>query len=172
MIVGLDIASKTGIALWPKGAPAPLLSTVKLPGRPDDLALPMEALRSTLAAIHVREPITHLFFELPILPRVTQMATVYKLCALAGMAEWYGESIGAVVRAVQQQRWRKHFCGRGTGKSAELKAMAIKAAQMRGWAPADDHQADASGVLEYGLACLNIDRPWRDAHLLGGRVAA
>lgn len=86
--------------------------------------------------------------------------------ALAGMAEWFAHRIGAVCRQVEQQRWRKHFCGKGTGKSGELKAAAMKAASLRGWAPRNDHEADAAGVLDYGLACFDIAAPWRDAYLL------
>lgn len=126
----------------------------------------MEKLRQALADLHGIEPITHLFFEATILPGKTTPQTVFKLCALAGMAEWFAHRIGAVCRQVDQQSWRKHFIGRGTGKSDELKRLAKEAALLRGWTPANDHEADAAGVLDYGLACFNISPPWRDAHLL------
>lgn len=170
MIVGLDIATATGVALWPDGKPAPSLMTVQLPSDPGEVGRPMEKLRRTLADLHAIEPITHVFFEAAILPGRTTAQTVFKLCALAGMAEWFAHRVNAVCRQVEQQSWRKHFCGRGTGKSAELKRLAVEAARIRGWSPANDHEADAAGVLDYGLACFNIRAPWRDAHLLGGRV--
>jgi hypothetical protein len=132
----------------------------------------MERLRRNLADLHAVEPITHLFFEATILPGKTTAQTVYKLCALAGMAEWFAHRIGAACRQVQQQTWRKHFIGRGTGRSEELKRLAMEAARRRGWNPATDHEADAAGVLDYGLACFNIAAPWRDAHLMGGRLVA
>lgn len=166
MIVGLDIATASGIAVYQDGAAAPRLMTVQLPADPGEVSRPMERLRRTLAALHAVEPITHLFFEATILPGKTTAQTVYKLCALAGMAEWFAHRIGAACRQVEQQKWRKHFFGRGTGRSEELKRLAMEACRIRGWAPANDHEADAAGVLDYGLACFDIAPPWRDAHLL------
>lgn len=52
------------------------------------------------------------------------------------------------------------------------KAATIEAAKALGWNPEDDNQADAAGVLDFGLACFNVPVPWRDAALFGGRVAA
>lgn len=169
MIVGLDIATSTGCAFWREGTAAPSLMTVQLPSDPGEVGRPCEKLRRNLADLHAVERITHLFFEATILPGKTTPQTVYKLCALAGMAEWFAHRIGAQCRQVEQQRWRKHFIGKGTGPSAELKRLAMEAARLRGWNPANDHEADAVGVLDYGLACFSIQPPWRDAHLM--RVA-
>lgn len=140
----------------------------------------MEKLREHLADIHRLDAITHLFFEATILPQPkvgddgrahmrTSPQTVYKLCALAGMAEWFAKRINAKCRQVEQQRWRKHFMGRGTGKSDELKRLAKAEADRRGWRVSNDHEADAAGVLDYGLACVSITPPWRDAALFGVR---
>jgi hypothetical protein len=179
--VALDIATDTGVAVWYPDSDLgrPLLSTIRCPSDPEEVARPMEKLRVALADIHTMDPITHLFFEAAILPNPvinedgravqrTNIKTVYKLCSLAGMTEWFAGRVGAQCRQVEQQKWRKHFIGRGTGPTAELKRMAKEAARMRGWAPQNDHEADAAGVLDYGLACFNIRAPWRDAHLLGG----
>lgn len=172
MKVGLDIATATGLAIWADGTAAPRLMTVQLPSDPGEVGRPCEKLREALADLHTLEPITHLFFEASILPGKTTPQTVFKLCALAGMAEWFAYRVGAVCRQVDQQSWRKHFIGRGTGRSAELKLAALEAARRRGWLPSNDHEADAAGVLDYGLACFKIETPWRDAHLLGGGASA
>lgn len=182
-IIGLDLSSYVGAALWVPGTDAPRLLSFRLPGDPDDLGRPLEKLRSELADIHALDPITHLFYEAAILPRAqvgedgrahmrTNLATVLKLCALAGMAEWFALRIRAHYRQVEQAKWRKHFFGRGTGKSKELKAAAIEAAKLRGWNPMNDHEADAAGVLDYGLHCFGIETPWRDNHLFAGKIAA
>lgn len=170
MKLGMDIATSTGIAVWRDGMLAPSLMTVQLPSDPGEVGRPAEKLRRALADLHAVEPITHLFFEATILAGKTTPQTVYKLCALAGMAEWFAHRVGSLCRQVEQQRWRKHFFGRGNGKSAELKALALDAARLRGWTPANDHEADAAGVLDYGLACFNIITPWRDAHLLAPQL--
>lgn len=178
-IVGLDIATHTGAAGWRQGDPAPRLATWRLPGGPDDLGKPMEALRQHLDQVHAWDPITLVFLEQPIVPRPrlkegrielkTSPQTVIKLAALCGMAEWYCVHVlKAEVWAVEQQTWRKHFIGRGTGKSEVLKPMAVDAAKQRGWKPEDDHQAEAGGILDYGLNWAGIDHPWRDSHLFGG----
>jgi hypothetical protein len=181
--VGLDISTDTGVAVWYPDSDLgrPLLSTVRLPSDPGEVARPMEKLRAALADIHQIDPITHLWFEVPILPnprvnedgravQMTTAATVYKLCSLAGLAEWFTGRIGAHCRQVEQQSWRKHFIGRGTGPTKELKRAAMEAARMRGWTVQNDHEADAAGVLDYGLACFGIRTPWQDAHLFGGRA--
>ena len=181
--VGLDISTKLGVACWYPGTSQPTFTTVHLRGDPEDVGRPMEALRSHLADIHKLEAITHLFFEATILPHArvgddgkahmrTSPQTVYKLCALAGMAEWFAKRVDAHCRQVEQQRWRKHFMGRGTGPSKELKEAAIAAARARGWNVQTDHEADALGVLDYGLsACFKIPVPWRDVHLFNGALA-
>lgn len=180
-MVGLDIATDTGIARWHPGEQRPTFWTVRLPADPGEVARPMEKLRQNLADIHAIDPITHLFFEVAILPapgvgetgrafQRTTAATVYKLCALAGMAEWFASRVGAQCRSVEQQSWRKHFIGKGTGRSGELKEMAKRSARLRGWMVANDHEADALGVLDYGLHCFGIKTPWRDAHLFGGEA--
>lgn len=182
-IVALDIATDTGVAVWYPDSDLgrPLLSTIRCPADPEEVARPMEKLRQALADIHSMDPITHLFFEASILPnpkvneegravQQTTIKTVYKLCSLCGMAEWFAKRIDAQCRQVEQQKWRKHFIGKGNGPTAELKRMAKEAARMRGWSPANDHEADAAGVLDYGLMCFNITPPWRDAHMFGGRA--
>jgi len=170
MYVALDLATTSGVALWSPGTEAPRLAAVRLPGEPECVDRPMERLRQHLADLHGLEPITHLFFEATILPGKTTPATVYKLCSLAGMAEWFAYRINAECRRVEQQSWRKHFMGRGTGRSEELKRLAMDACRTRGWNPQNDHEADAAGVLDFGLHCFGVRPPWRDAHMFGGQM--
>lgn len=170
--MGLDIATRTGAALWIPGTAAPRLLSIKLGGEPECVDRPMEALREALAALHGLDPITHLFFEATILPGKTTPATVYKLCALAAMAEWFAYRVKAQCRRVEQQSWRKRFIGRGTGKGPDLKRMAVETARRLGWQPQDDHQAEAAGVLDYGLACFGVAVPWADEALFARAAAA
>ena len=180
-IVGLDIATESGCAALYEGGAAPELSTIHCGGIAGEVGPAMERLRVALLAIHQREPITHIFKEQTILPHArrnqrtgkmafgTNQATVYKLNALAGMAEWFGLKVGAVVRDVAHEDWRRHFIGKiGGMKSLELKQAAIRMARMHGWTPANFDEADAAGVLDYGMACFRIRPPWRDLPLMGG----
>jgi hypothetical protein len=170
-IIGLDLATTTGWALWKQGAPRPAWGTWKLPPDVDEVGRVMEKLRINLSDLHRLDPIEYLFFEAPILPGLTNIQTVYKLAAVAAMAEWWAYKVGAECRQVLQQNWRKHYTGRGTGKSKELKQAAITASKMRGWNVSNDHEADALGVLDYGIHCIGKTAPWRDAHLMGGVAA-
>lgn len=171
-IVGLDLSTNCGIAFWPTGHSRPVFSTLRLSGDVEDMGWKCEKLRLNLADIHKNEAITHLFFEAPILPGATQFKTVYTLCGLAVFVEWFGNRIGAKVRQVHQQAYRKHFIGRGTGPSAELKQLAVETCQKMGWMVATDHEAEAIGVLDYGAMCFSIDLPWRDQHLFARPQAA
>lgn len=169
--LALDLATQTGVASWSPGNATPSFWTIRLPGEAGELGSPLERLRRNLADIHALDPITHLFYEAAILPGKTNIQTVLKLCAIAGMAEWFAYRIDAVCRQVDQQSWRKHFLGVGNGKGPVLKSMAIKAAKMRGWNVQNDHEADAAGVLDYGLHCMGVSPPWRDAHLFAVAAA-
>lgn len=166
--VALDIATATGVARWKPGLSRPLLATIHLSGESREVGRPMEKLRQYLADLHAVEPITHLLFEAAIAPRNgrTTIDTIRKLMSLCAMAEWFGHRIEAETRQVEQGDWRKHFLGRGTGKSEELKQLSKQTARAYGWNIANDHEADASGILDYGLACFKVDRPWRDAKLM------
>ena len=169
--LSLDIATQTGWALLGESAHKPVWGTWKLGGEVDEVGRPMEKLRENISDLHRLEPITHLFFEAPILAQLTNIQTVYKLIALAAITEWWSYKTGAVCRQVLQQSWRKHYVGRGTGPSKELKRAAIDACSRRGWTVATDHEADALGVMDYGLHCMGLPVPWRDAHLMGGVAA-
>jgi hypothetical protein len=180
VIVGLDIATATGVAAWWKGGDDPELATILCASDAHEVGRACEILRAHLAVLHASEPITHLFKESTIVPHArlnkqtgrvsmaTNQATVYKLNALAGMAEWFAHRIDAICRDVDQQDWRKHFLGSAKGNTAELKERALRMARMHGWSPSTDHEAEAAGVLDYGCACFNIKTPWRDRALLGG----
>ncbi len=167
-IVALDIATDTGVACWMAGTATPIFSTLRLPSDPYEVGRPMAKLRQQLDDLHAMDAITHLFFEASILPGATNINTVRKLCALAGLAELFAHDHKIKCREVEQQRWRKHFIGKGNGPSKELKRLAVEACHLRGWRVRTDHEADALGVLDYGLACFKISPPWRDAHLMGG----
>jgi hypothetical protein len=139
---------------------------------PDELAPDFEALRKHLSALHALSPITAVWYEAPIMTKVDRLRTLQLLLGLANMTEWWCYKLGIPCRQAEMRDWRKHFLGRSTGGREELKKAAIEACHARGWAVDGDDQADAVGVLDYGLACVGAEVPWRDVHLFGGAIAA
>lgn len=165
----------------------PVFETLKLPVGDNELGPGLEALRQWLARQHNAEPITHLYFEAPLLPRgrvaedpkgksfvqnFTRIESVALAFGLAAFSEWFATCVDATCRQVQQGAWRKHFTGRGSGKTVDLKREAIERARALGWAVKNDHEADAGGVLSYGLACMGVEPPWRDALMFKAMEAA
>lgn len=173
--LGLDLATKTGWAHWAPGEARPRSGVLKLRrSDPDEIAPDLERLRQHLSDLHAISAITSVWYEAPIMTRVDKLRTVQLLLGLANMVEWWCFKLDIPCRQAEMRDWRKHFTGITTGGRDVLKQAAIDACRLRGWAVDSDDEAEALGVLDYGLACRGVETPWRDAHLLGGvgRVAA
>lgn len=171
--LGLDLATKTGWATWTPGEARPHTGTLRLPRwNPDELAPDFERLRRHLSDMHAASPIAAVWYEAPIMRGVDKLRTLQLLLGLANMTEWWCYKVGVPCRQAEMRDWRKHFLGTSTGGRDALKKAAKDACALRGWPVTGDDEADAAGVLDYGLACFGIDVPWRDSHLFGGRVAA
>ncbi len=173
MYLGLDLATKTGWATWTPGEDRPHTGTLRLARwDPDEIAPDLERLRRHLSDLHAANPIAAVWYEAPIMLRVDKQRTVQYLFGLANMVEWWSYRLSIPCKQADMRDWRKHFFGRSTGGRAELKQAALDACKLRGWSVNGDDEADAAGVLDYGLACIGADVPWRDIHLFGGRAVA
>ncbi len=171
--LGLDLATKTGWATWSQGEARPHTGTLRLPRwDPDELAPDFERLRKHLSELHAVSPIEAVWYEAPIMTRVDRLRTLQFLLGLANMTEWWCFKLKIPCRQAEMRDWRKHFFGKCTGGRDELKRAAVEACRLREWPVDGDDQADAAGVLDYGLACLGIEVPWRDSHMFGGSLAA
>lgn len=123
-------------------------------------------------ARHAVSPIIAVWYEAPIMRGVDKLRTLQLLLGLANMTEWWCYKVGVPCRQAEMRDWRKHFLGTSTGGRDALKKAARDACALRGWPVDNDDEADAAGVLDYGLACFGIEVPWRDKHLFGGAIAA
>lgn len=171
--LGLDLATRAGWALWSPEQAKPVLGTLRLNRFDvDEIAPVLEKLRRHLSDIYQLHPLDGVFYEAPIMTRVDKLRTLQLLLGLANMVEWWCLKVGVKCRQVEMRDWRRHFMGMATGGRDALKAAAIEACRVRGWSPQNDDEADAAGVLDYGLHCFGVEVPWRDKHLFGGRVAA
>lgn len=167
--LGLDLSTNTGWATWALGEPRPHLGTLKLARRdPDELAPDFERLRVHLSSLHAIDPITHVWYEAPIMMPTDKIGTLRLLLGLANMVEWWSYKLGIPCRQALMGDWRKHFLGFSTGGRDFLKKKALEECKGRGW-PAKTHdEAEAAGVLDYGLSCIRVRPPWRDEHLFNG----
>ena len=169
--LGLDLAGSTGWALWSPGQSRPRGGTLKLRRRdPEEIAPDLEQLRQHLADLHRVEPITHIWYEAPILMRVDTVRKLQFLLGLTVMVEWWSHRCGVVCRQATMEDWRKHFLGYCKGGRDNLKKAAVDACKLRGWEAGTHDAAEAHGVLEYGLATIKVDRPWRDVYLFNGLI--
>jgi hypothetical protein len=171
--LALDLATRTGWALWSRGNERPRFGTLRLSRLDAELIAPdLEKLRSHLSGLHAMEPIEAVFFEAPIMMRVDTLRKLQFLLGLVNMVEWWAYRLNIPCRQVGMDDWRKHFLGFSKGGREKLKAEAVAECRRRGWQVAGDDEADACGVLDYGLACFGISPPWRDGHMFGGALTA
>jgi hypothetical protein len=180
MYLALDLATEAGWAAWDAAWPAPAFGTLLLRSGAEELGFPMEKLRRFLNFMHAKTSLRGLFVEAPINPRPkmkdgrmmlqTSMQTIKKLNAYAAMAEWWAYKLELPYRLVEQQDWRKHFLGKGSGRGIDWKQLSKDRCKELGWSTKNDNEADAAGQLDYGLACFGVHVPWRDALMFGGAL--
>lgn len=93
----------------------------------------------------------------------TNIDTIKVLGGLNAHAESWGCAMGCrIVQGVNQSRWRRDFIGpirRGT-KRATLKEMAMARCRQLGFRTYVDDEADAIGILTYGLLSIQITPYW------------
>ena len=84
----------------------------------------------------------------------THQETARTLFGIQAITEMEAAGAGVEFHLVQPVTWRAHFLGkvpRGT-KRKELKRLAIDRCRMLGIEPRTDDEAEAVGILDYGLA--------------------
>lgn len=167
--MGLDLATCTGYGRWSRGDDAPRMGSITIDRRdPALFAHGNESLRKLLSRLHAEDPIEGLFVEGLIKRRVDTLPKLKLLIGLYTMAEWWAHKLEIPFREVHMDDWRKHFIGVAKGGRDFLKKKAVAECKSRGWSVKSDDEADAAGVLDFGLACFGVTPPWRDKHLFNG----
>lgn len=168
-ILALDLASRLGWAYagpaamesWPGAEieaaalpPAAVLSGWhRLPKTGQDVGWFLDAYHDWLTAmLDVHGPAL-VVFEAPFITERTHQETARKLMGLAVHTEFVCRRRGLEYREANNATVRKHFIGKGRGDRATLKRLTIEACKARGWAPENDDEADALGLLDYAVAC-------------------
>jgi len=146
-------------------------------------------------SLEAKMPITHWFFEQQHIAKKINIDTVYRLITLGGTVEKvaYQKFVDRRLNwqtkplcfSVPISTWRKHFIGRGGGfkrgedkkylPGEDPKLIAVEKCESFGWHTAIPDEAEACGILDYGLSCIGDDvhpRPWRDDLLMKERDRA
>lgn len=168
MIVGLDLATKTGIAWWKPTYAKPRSMVLELPKGEYEDGRAYVKLHKALIELHRTEgEVEAVYFEKPSIPGNmqggTNMRAIWRLFGLVAHAESFAYAMGAQCYYVEMSSWRRHFLGKGAGENrAAFKAASKNRCRQLGWEVKDDNAADACGVLDYGIHCRGIHPPWRD----------
>lgn len=169
-ILALDIATQTGwayadptaLAAWPatplEAAAMPVpgfqVGSKSFEGTVADLGRFADAYHEWLhELVGARTPIL-VVFEAPFIGPKTSQAAARKSNGLAWHTEWLCQRLQVPCEEARPAQWRKHFTGVGTGKRKAMKEHAMAACVARRWPFANDDEADASGLLDYAVACV------------------
>jgi hypothetical protein len=185
-VLALDLATTTGWALHRPGMQRPFFDAFTLPGPPNSIGQPCDALERWLRDMYVATKaeggISHFFFEAQHIAENMNPQNAYRLIGLGAIVEKFAYQVKARCYVVDIATWRKHFIGRGSGfkrdktkkgkpylPGEDPKELAVQRCEQYGWHTDIHDAAEACGILDYGLSCIpDYHRPWRDKILLGG----
>lgn len=158
-ILALDLAGRTGWALWSPGMEAPRWGVAKL--RQNSHGQTFADFRDWLTGVVVGEAIEHLAVENVFMSPDSPVAAK-KLYGLVAIAEEVAHRRGLSVHLVLVGDWRAQFIGSRNAprtlpkaqRRAWLKAQARKECARRGWEVQYDDESDALGLLVFERARL------------------
>lgn len=174
-VLGLDLSkSSAGWALWDGESDKARLGHRALgSGVLTDHGTTFARVHGLMSDLHKISPFEAVFIEKPLDPQLmAKMQDFYTPFLLYGLTAHALSFCSAKsirkVALVHQATWRKHYLGRmkiGT-KKADLKALARERCSQLGHESQNADEADAHGVLDYGLETLGITPPWRANEVL------
>lgn len=165
-ILALDLATRTGWALWSPGA-LPEYGSIVFPGTGTGTGLFFAGYADWLTG-HIEQGTGHVIFEGPIKPGpLSALQATRKTFGLIGITEGICHASDIRCDEANNTKWRSHFFGKGAGRRGALKQLCIEECRARGFAPKNDDEADALGILDYAAHVLQIPTDWPDRGLLG-----
>lgn len=176
--------SRTGWAAWQPGWEKPVFGSVQLGSQYTSRGQTFTKLRSTI--IDVWSTVTHfeyLFFEEPInhmMKGGTSEEAILLSLGMAGCIEGVGHELRCRrVMKLSSSSWRPGFCGndeismiKRAAKAAQrsardpLKAASMARCQQLGLKPGNDDEADAIGILTYGILSNGETPAWLRGEVL------
>lgn len=168
-VLALDVATVTGWAYGPPGAtPAP--SQLELSGGADvsqhtsgwkrlagastDQVRKYAGMKQLLSDHFSLFKPSLVVFEAPYVGGMTNQKTARMLLGLAAIVEMMCDENGIRCFEANNAEARKYFCGKGGGNRKELKRLVEMRCAELGWKYDNDDEADALGLLDFTLYCL------------------
>lgn len=164
VVLGLDVATRTGWAINGPMSGVPIVGTFKAP-RPEgdkaegfDLGPVFLAFRRWLDGMIVIHKPDTVAFEAPLnivhggsAKVLTNQNTIRLLFGFAALVEMCASEHGVPTYEANVGTIKRHFAGHGRADKAAMMARC----RMLGWAVADDNQADAAALWAYVSALKN-----------------
>lgn len=166
-ILALDISkSRTGWAYWSEGSERAQVGHWVLGSEFTTDGQACQKLHAKLAEHHMVMPFDHLFIEQPLTQlqrggNSNQHSDI--LVKLVAHAESFAAAYALrTCQLIAINSWRADFIGpqkRGT-KRATLKDLTVERCRQFGFRPRNDDEADAIGILTYGIILRGLLCPW------------
>lgn len=165
--LGLDLSSRTGVAVWDGESPLPRLEKKRILFWDLDEGKMLEGARLWIGSVLKDNAIQAVAVEAPVMGSHTDLPTIYRQAMLHGMVAWACHRMQIPRYTVQPASWRKTFIGFGKKpKDAppdfDWKRLAVKRARALGADPPDHNAAEAFATLDFMITkALGIMPPWR-----------
>lgn len=156
----LDLATHTGFAVGTERGIEDH-GCHRLPNTGGDIAAFLKAYRAWLTSMIQRHLPNEVVFEMPILPSITNLATLRKLYSLAGLTELIAKDLGCRVSEANLMDIRRHFIGTTRAPKETPKVdrrqwmkdqIGTRARQL-GFRPGSEDAADAIALFSYVMSC-------------------
>jgi len=168
-LIGLDLATRFGWAIWAPGEPV-RYGSVRLPSAPH-ISIGDRYLRyaNWLAQRIKDERPAKVYFEAPWVGPNTHQNTARFLMGLASSTHLICAKAGVITVEANNQTTRKQFLGAANRTMrADKKAAVMSACRLRGWEPKNNDEGDALAVLEYAATQERLKLDWGIPILGGG----
>lgn len=158
----------TGFAIGAPCDPRPVFGVFNLRSWGVHEGKRLAEFRDWLMARIKRHGVTHLYYEAPanvqfIAGRAKSFDTTSQQNMQIGVINLVAHDCAVPVAQVAASSWRSRFLGttkappglKGDAARAELKRLALRACALRNLLVEDDNAAEALGILDYGLSCID-----------------
>ena len=169
--------SNTGWATWSTGWDAPRYGSKTLGSEYTTRGQTLVKMRELVIDLYTINPIDFLFYEAPIAHkkgRNTSLENIRLSLALTGIIDGVACELRCRhVTEIEPDHWQTDFCGRderslikraarAAGKSARdpIKEAVKERCRLYGFQPQNSDEADAIGVLTYGILSKGFTPPW------------
>ena len=163
VVLGIDQSSNFGWAVGYRGMAKPVWGVEKLPkpaGREGVTFIHMSDLLNKIITEH---DVERVFFEQTFLPNNDQLGIRYQQIGLMTHIQSVCERAGVRSMQANIRDWRKRFIGKtkspphlkGHHSRQWWKDQSVKSCFERGWVTDDDNAADALGIMDFGLCCVD-----------------